>query len=166
MLHACSSRSSLLLVGIASIPMLVRKHEEKSSSRCDDRKTLNATKLDDCFNPACHSTMDLLKKMNMNKKLPKVINKKPKNESNPYCTGCPADKNQLGRGTWDLIHAIAATYPEKPSKDQQHHTDAFLRSLSMVYPCPYCATHFQKRIAASPPRYKYASTVISSYLHL
>lgn len=154
MLRACSSRPSLLLLAGAASLHVLKKHEAHVISRCDDDRKIStkSSKLDDCLNPACHSTMDLLKKFNLKKKLsPKVI-QETKKETNSYNTGCPVDRDQLGRGTWDLIHTVAATYPEHPSKEEQQHIEMFLRSLSMVYPCPYCATHFQKKIAESPPR--------------
>ena len=28
---------------------------------------------------------------------------------------CPVDREELGRGTWDLLHTTAAYYPETPS---------------------------------------------------
>jgi hypothetical protein len=153
MQRVCLSRTSLLLVGgVASLPLLCNKYKQYFTSHCDDKKVPNPT-LDDCLNPACHSTMDLLKKFNMKKRVaPKAV-KEPE-EENPYCSGCPPDRDQLGRGTWDLIHTIAASYPEHPTPEQKKHTDMFLRSLSMVYPCPYCATHFQHTIEVSPPRYE------------
>lgn len=140
----------LLLGGSILLPEILKEHSRLNfTSQCDDEKKPKLV-LDDCLNPACHSTMDLLKKFNIRKKAsPKVA--KTTEENNPYCTGCPVDRDQLGRGTWDLIHTIAATYPEKPTTEQQQNTDMFLRSLSTVYPCPYCATHFQQCIAASPP---------------
>mmetsp|Transcript_28547 Transcript_28547/g.48264 ORF Transcript_28547/g.48264 Transcript_28547/m.48264 type:complete len:208 (+) Transcript_28547:99-722(+) len=116
----------------------------------EDKKSM-----DDCLNPACHSTMDLLKKFNMRtkkKKVPKVVENKSKEDTNPYCSGCPADKDVQGRGTWQLIHSIASLYPDVPTEEEERHMDSFLRSLSMVYPCPYCAHDFQDRIKNYPPR--------------
>ena len=117
-------------------------------------KTKDSKSLDDCLNPACHSTMDLLKKFNMKtrKKKAPIVPTTNESEPNPYCTGCPADKDVQGRGTWQLIHSIASTYPQVPTEAEKRHMDNFLHSLSMVYPCPYCAKDFQERIVLFPPR--------------
>lgn len=52
---------------------------------------------------------------------------------------CPPDVEALGRSSWDLIHSIAATYPEDPSPEQRTALFAFLKSLPVLYPCGYCA---------------------------
>jgi hypothetical protein len=39
--------------------------------------------------------MDLLKKFNLKKKKKPVGIEKEKGTENPYCTGCPVDKDQL-----------------------------------------------------------------------
>ena len=56
---------------------------------------------------------------------------------------CPPDVEQLGRSSWTLLHSIAATYPEKPSIQQQQDASTFISSFSRLYPCHWCATDFQ-----------------------
>jgi len=57
---------------------------------------------------------------------------------------CPPDVEQLGRSSWTLLHSIAATYPERPSVQQQQDASQFVSSFSRLYPCHWCATDFQK----------------------
>ncbi len=159
--------SSTFLVSL-TVGLSIREKKNKPklfsfSERQMDSDQLDIRKkaIDDCLNPACHSTMELLKKFNKRKKTmtPKsvdddIINKthQQQRQHPSYCIGCPVDKEKLGRGTWDLIHTIAATYPENPSVEQMRNTELFFRTLSDVYPCPYCAADFQRSIQASPPR--------------
>ncbi|KAK2770854.1 augmenter of liver regeneration [Colletotrichum kahawae] len=56
---------------------------------------------------------------------------------------CPPDVEALGRGTWALLHSIAATYPEKPSSTQKEDLRGFMRLFSKLYPCWVCAEDFQ-----------------------
>lgn len=65
---------------------------------------------------------------------------------------CPPDVEALGRSSWDLIHSIAATYPDKPTAEQQGALAAFFKSLPILYPCGYCAESLQdeyERLAAA-----------------
>ncbi|OHF04364.1 Erv1/Alr family protein [Colletotrichum orchidophilum] len=59
---------------------------------------------------------------------------------------CPPDVETLGRGTWQLLHSIAATYPEKPSPAQKDDLRGFVRLFSKLYPCWVCAEDFQSYI--------------------
>ena len=78
--------------GLASLQMVMTIQRRRSlTAQCDNSKKA----LDDCLNPACHSTMDLLKKFNLKKKKKPVGIEKEKGTENPYCTGCPVDKDQL-----------------------------------------------------------------------
>ncbi len=49
----------------------------------------------------------------------------------------------LGRGTWTLLHSIAATYPERPTAVQQSDLLDFMGALSRLYPCWVCAEDFR-----------------------
>lgn len=59
---------------------------------------------------------------------------------------CPPDVEELGKSTWTLLHSIAATYPDKPSKFQQDNLSQFMNSFSNLYPCFYCAEDFRDYI--------------------
>ncbi|KAJ1429012.1 hypothetical protein B484DRAFT_449593 [Ochromonadaceae sp. CCMP2298] len=66
--------------------------------------------------------------------------------------GCPVDRAELGRSSWDLLHTIAATYPDHPSADDRRRVLALIDALTYLYPCPVCARDFQASVAHSPPR--------------
>lgn len=65
---------------------------------------------------------------------------------------CPPDVETLGRGTWTLLHSIAATYPEAPSKSQQSDLLSFVKLFSKLYPCWVCAEDFQSYLGREVPR--------------
>jgi len=56
---------------------------------------------------------------------------------------CPADVETLGRGTWTLLHTIAATYPTSPTAAEQADVKTFMGALSRLYPCWFCAKDLQ-----------------------
>lgn len=114
----------------------------------------------DCQIPACSDTMDMFKK-SLRGVNPTSTTSKPTASSTkstatevaPVVTlGCPLDRNELGRSSWDLLHTIAANYPEEPSYVQQQQMAAFIQALAVFYPCIHCALDFQQSIKASPPR--------------
>jgi len=64
---------------------------------------------------------------------------------------CPADREELGRSTWTLLHTTAAYYPQKPTQHQQTTMRQFITSFSRLYPCDHCAEDFRQDLAAHPP---------------
>ncbi|RWW28439.1 hypothetical protein GW17_00007082 [Ensete ventricosum] len=56
----------------------------------------------------------------------------------------PLTKEELGRATWTLLHAIAAQYPDQPTRQQKHDVKELLAILSRLYPCKECADHFKE----------------------
>jgi FAD-linked sulfhydryl oxidase len=67
-------------------------------------------------------------------------------------SGCPVDRSQLGRSSWDLLHTMAANYPDDPSPETQRLLLNFFEALAHLYPCTYCAKDFQELMKISPPR--------------
>ncbi|XP_042858992.1 mitochondrial FAD-linked sulfhydryl oxidase ERV1-like [Penaeus japonicus] len=65
--------------------------------------------------------------------------------------GCPADSLSLGRGSWRLLHSMAAYYPEKPSTDQQKDMSTFITIFSKFYPCQPCAEDFREWLKKNTP---------------
>lgn len=66
---------------------------------------------------------------------------------------CPLDRSELGHSTWNMLHTIAANYPDSPSADDQQQAINLILALSKLYACPVCAQDFRENIALSPPRY-------------
>ncbi|KJZ72383.1 hypothetical protein HIM_08186 [Hirsutella minnesotensis 3608] len=65
---------------------------------------------------------------------------------------CPPDVEALGRSTWTLLHSIAASYPETPSRSQQSDLLGFVGLFSKLYPCWVCAEDFQSYLGRQQPR--------------
>lgn len=65
---------------------------------------------------------------------------------------CPPDVEKLGRSTWTLLHSIAATYPETPSRTQQSDLLRFVDLFSKLYPCWVCAEDFQGYLGKEKPK--------------
>lgn len=67
----------------------------------------------------------------------------------------PADQHmtvrrELGRGTWNMLHRLAAGYPDKPSEAQRTEVVDFFRLLGNMYPCDECAAHFRGMLKEHP----------------
>lgn len=65
--------------------------------------------------------------------------------------GCPADKDELGRCTWTLLHTLAAYYPDNPSEEEKQSAMSLIMGLSQLYPCSICVDDFKESVKASPP---------------
>ena len=132
-----------------------------SSSKCDSRRQ----NVKDCEHPACASKMDLFKRAQSaysardetvkdghggsDGNNPSMVIPSPP----PPMKICPLDREELGRSTWNLLHTIAAYYPEKPTAAEQESVRQLFLALAQFYPCEVCAEDFRESIAASPPRY-------------
>ena len=124
-------------VGVARMPAMC------------ETKPPGQSKVDDCANPACNSTKDMFKMaMRMGGASSK---KKPATEAGSAASaagearipGCPADRDELGAGTWALMHALAANYPDAPTPADQARAADFFNGLAALDPCPHCAEDFQ-----------------------
>ena len=61
----------------------------------------------------------------------------------PRREDCPVDTNELGRGTWSLLHTMAAHYPAVPTRSRQRELQQFIYLFSELYPCENCAESFR-----------------------
>lgn len=102
-----------------------------------------------CEVPACNSKKDMLKfafgndksqsnKTGILKKTRAASNLQEKTFATTH-TGCPADREELGRQSWTLLHTIAAYYPDKPNEVEKKRAKQFVNALSHMYPCKQCA---------------------------
>lgn len=64
---------------------------------------------------------------------------------------CPPDKAKIGICGWNLLHTIAAHYPDDPTEDWKDKHKRFYYAFSKVYPCKSCAIHFNQQIKKHPP---------------
>ena len=65
-------------------------------------------------------------------------------------TGCPVDREELGRQTWTFLHTMAAYYPEQPTENQQVSMRQLLGGLAAFYPCTHCAEELRVTIRRRP----------------
>jgi mitochondrial FAD-linked sulfhydryl oxidase len=105
----------------------------------------------DCEIPACNSTKEMMKLARQKRK--ELQSQPPQQllQQNPYKPGCPVLREQLGASTWNLIHTIAANYPDEPTEIDKDNVKKFFQTLSYLYPCPHCAEDFQKAVTSKPP---------------
>lgn len=68
------------------------------------------------------------------------------------CDLKPESRNELGKGTWSLLHIMASTYPPIPSPEVKQDHRLFLQILPRIYPCPDCRAHMRKMFQDFPPR--------------
>jgi hypothetical protein len=112
--------------------------------------------MDDCERPACHDTISAI-----NSALGRIQeqSKKKVTPSSPPPSlleedvgGCPPDTRTLGASSWNLLHSMAAWYPNKPTLNESKKMTQFMEALAYFYPCTYCADDFQQNIQQSPPK--------------
>ncbi|ELA47322.1 hypothetical protein VCUG_01206 [Vavraia culicis subsp. floridensis] len=53
-------------------------------------------------------------------------------------------REELGRGTWRLLHTMASKFPVDPSEQDKKNVIQFLSLLAKLFPCEECSMHFQK----------------------
>lgn len=94
---------------------------------------------DECQDKVCSDTTETFKAWMSNK------------YKNLKEAECPLDKESLGRHTWSLLHTMAATYPVRPTAEERKNMGEFIRLMSILYPCSYCAKDFRKDISEEPP---------------
>ncbi|KAH9386143.1 mitochondrial FAD-linked sulfhydryl oxidase [Nematocida major] len=61
-------------------------------------------------------------------------------------------RGELGRGTWTLIHTIAAKYPAEPTREYKGDVLKFVELLTKLFPCEDCRGHFKKLVGGFPPK--------------
>ncbi|KAJ4164131.1 hypothetical protein LMH87_005816 [Akanthomyces muscarius] len=82
----------------------------------------------------------------------RVKGDKPATTTTDSRADCPPDVEMLGRSSWTLLHTIAATYPDTPSRTQQADMLRFVDLFSKLYPCWVCAEDFQSYIVKRVPK--------------
>lgn len=110
-------------------------------------------KMEDCSRPACADTASALSAA-----LGRVETKKPDalTEGLDWRVDlpCPPVSGVLGKSSWNLIHSMAAWYPDNPSTEDKKLMTNFMEALARFYPCTYCAADFQNNLKQSPVRVK------------
>ncbi|KAI5171306.1 mitochondrial FAD-linked sulfhydryl oxidase [Nematocida sp. LUAm3] len=60
-------------------------------------------------------------------------------------------RRELGRGTWTLLHTIAAKYPPEPTKEEMGNIIKLIDLLTKIFPCDECRGHFKSLVTSFPP---------------
>lgn len=68
------------------------------------------------------------------------------------CELNPESRGELGKGTWTLLHIMAATYPVAPTPEVIQDHKIFFQLLPRIYPCPDCRVHMRKMFHELPPQ--------------
>jgi len=98
----------------------------------------------DCERPACDEMKAVLPtSMAQIEEMKKKYEREKKVE-------CPLGSAELGRGAWNLLHSMAAWYPDQPTTRQKEMMTNFFSSFAEFYPCTYCAEDFQNNLRKSP----------------
>jgi hypothetical protein len=61
-----------------------------------------------------------------------------------------AVRQELGRGTWNMLHRMAAQFDKSPTARKRQEAVTFFRLLGEFYPCPECAGHFREMLKEHP----------------
>lgn len=59
---------------------------------------------------------------------------------------------QWGRQGWHFIHAVALGYSNDPTAEEKKAASDFIKSLTIILPCPICANNFKEKVEKNPPR--------------
>ena len=57
---------------------------------------------------------------------------------------------ELGHGTWNMLHRLAATFDKEPTPERQREAAEFFRLFGKFYPCEWCAKHFREMLDEHP----------------
>lgn len=55
-----------------------------------------------------------------------------------------------GRHTWVFLHAVAASYPERPSEEDRRRARVFFGSLRWALPCGHCREEYAETLRKHP----------------
>lgn len=123
----------------------------------------------DCHNPVCGSKSAMFFNMTQNKgqsqssKASISASNQPGSDSHTdepsevmdtddfVDSGCPVDREELGRQSWTFLHTMAAYYPDNPSPDEQQRMKNMIEALSWFYPCQHCAAALRTSLEQNPP---------------
>lgn len=73
-------------------------------------------------------------------------------EKDKYVDQNPPSMEELGRGTWALLHQLPGRYPEYPSNVDKQSIESFIDTLSKYYPCEVCGEHLKTFKRENPPQ--------------
>lgn len=63
-----------------------------------------------------------------------------------------AVRAELGKGSWNMLHRLAAKYDKEPTPQRKEEITEFFRLIGEFYPCEQCASHFKGMLEEHPIR--------------
>lgn len=156
MLSSLCRRTAVVCGATISVHLLSSTNacDQTGSAKAEQKKVPSARikmPKTDCPDPVCQSTSDMFAQALKGASKSTDPTKAAAKAKEP--ARCPLDINELGKSAWDVIHTMAAYYPEDPSEEQQRAATNFFTSLALLYPCHICAEDFQESVGRNPPRY-------------
>jgi hypothetical protein len=115
--------------------------ESKSSSQHQLFKS-NTVLFDDCASPACADKHSKL--------MQSFASVKTQDKPTDSRLRCPLDREDLGKSAWNLIHTMAANFPEKPTEEEKLMAEQFAHAIAHLFPCRICSRDFQLKMKSSP----------------
>lgn len=106
----------------------------------------------DCDRPACADTVSALSAAMSHAKAKGTTIGTGSQSRKQQEVECPPSSSELGRGSWKLLHSMAAWYPDNPTDEDQSAMRGFITGLAKFYPCTYCAEDFRENLKSSPVR--------------
>jgi hypothetical protein len=101
-------------------------NNNNNNSKNNNKKNNNNKNPFDCHNPVCNSKMDAFSKSMQGMKQSKrnvssTDSSLKSDDTKVLLEGCPVDKDELGSSTWNLLHTLAAYYPDEPTEDGNYY---------------------------------------------
>mmetsp|Transcript_28039 Transcript_28039/g.84304 ORF Transcript_28039/g.84304 Transcript_28039/m.84304 type:complete len:363 (-) Transcript_28039:36-1124(-) len=130
----------------ATNPLLARARDDRRLSAERRVAAMAPPPFDagDCKNPVCGSKMEMF-----GRALRGASSTASAHAETPRA--CPVDREELGRGTWDLLHTTAAYYPDAPDAAARAGAASLVAGLAATYPCEHCRDDFKDAVASAPP---------------
>lgn len=116
---------------------------EENRANVRHRRNRSSHEDEDCTDKTCQDVKSDFKTW---------LKNRPKQSETSNDPECPLDRNSLGRNTWSLLHTIAAKYPMRPTSEDKANMQEFIKLISILYPCSYCAKEFRDDIKDMPPK--------------
>lgn len=104
--------------------------------------------VEDCERPACDDTVTAMNAAMSRLKVGQA------GAAPNAAVECPPNSPELGKSSWNLLHSMAAWYPDSPSTEDQTLMVNFFSGIARFYPCTWCAADFTEKIKEKPVQAK------------
>mmetsp|Transcript_26381 Transcript_26381/g.53576 ORF Transcript_26381/g.53576 Transcript_26381/m.53576 type:complete len:126 (-) Transcript_26381:736-1113(-) len=95
--------------------------------------------MDDCDRPACEDTVSALtaalRRVGKKGGPATSASSSSKGSASTRPAACPPTSGVLGKSSWNLVHSMAAWYPDNPSEEDERMMTQFMNAFARFYPC-------------------------------